>query len=76
MYGVDAEKVNTLIQPDGEKKVFIVNKPLTKQTGKKMYGVDAEKVNTLIQPDGEKKAYVKLKTNHDAFDIANRIGII
>ncbi|CAF5030681.1 unnamed protein product, partial [Rotaria sp. Silwood1] len=53
--------------------VFIVNKPLTKQTGKKMYGVDAEKVNTLIQPDGEKKAYVKLKTNHDAFDIANRI---
>jgi len=60
--------------------VFIVNiranKPAIKQAVKKMYDVDAEKVNTLIRPDGEKKAYVRLKADHDALDVANRIGII
>ena len=33
-------------------------------------------VNTLIRPDGVKKAYVKLTGDHDALDVANRIGII
>jgi large subunit ribosomal protein L23Ae len=27
-------------------------------------------------PDGQKKAYVKLTADHDALDVANRIGII
>ncbi|CAF3360676.1 unnamed protein product [Rotaria socialis] len=65
---------------DNNTLVFIVNiranKPLIKQAVKKMYDVDAEKVNTLIRPDGEKKAYVRLKADHDALDVANRIGII
>lgn len=34
------------------------------------------KVNTLIRPDGAKKAYVKLASDCDALDIANKIGII
>ena len=34
------------------------------------------KVNTLITPKGNKKAYVKLTPEHDALDVANRIGII
>ncbi|CAF4167896.1 unnamed protein product, partial [Rotaria sordida] len=38
-----------------------------------MYDIDAEKVNTLIRPDGEKKAYVRLKADHDALGVANRI---
>ncbi|CAF3949473.1 unnamed protein product [Rotaria sordida] len=49
------------------------NKPMINQAVKKMYDVDAEKVNTLIRPDGEKKAYVRLKADHDALDVANRI---
>jgi len=65
---------------DNNTLVFIVNiranKPLIKAAVKKMYDVDAEKVNTLIRPDGEKKAYVRLKADHDALDVANRIGII
>lgn len=65
---------------DNNTLVFIVNiranKPLIKQAVKKMYDVEAEKVNTLIRPDGEKKAYVRLKADHDALDVANRIGII
>ena len=35
-----------------------------------------KKVNTLIRPDGLKKAYVKLQSDFDALDVANRIGII
>lgn len=65
---------------DNNTLVFIVNiranKPAIQQAVKKMYDVDAEKVNTLIRPDGEKKAYVRLKSDHDALDVANRIGII
>lgn len=36
----------------------------------------APQVNTLIRPDGQKKAYVKLTSDFDALDVANRIGII
>lgn len=65
---------------DNNTLVFIVNiranKPMIQQAVKKMYDVEAEKVNTLIRPDGEKKAYVRLKADHDALDVANRIGII
>ena len=28
------------------------------------------------RPDGQKKAYVKLAPDHDALDVANKIGII
>jgi large subunit ribosomal protein L23Ae len=33
-------------------------------------------INTLIRPDGQKKAYVRLTSDYDALDVANRIGII
>ncbi|KAI0989481.1 hypothetical protein GJ496_003873 [Pomphorhynchus laevis] len=57
--------------------VFIVdnfaNKIMIKAAVKKLYDVEVEKVNTLIRPDGLKKAYVRLKVDHDALDIANKI---
>ena len=28
------------------------------------------------RPDGQKKAYVRLTSDHDALDVANKIGII
>ena len=31
---------------------------------------------TLARPDGSKKAYVRLTTDYDALDVANKIGII
>jgi len=60
--------------------VFIVdvlaNKRQIKAAVKELYEIQAEKVNTLVRPDGKKKAYVKLTQDHDALEIANRIGII
>ncbi|KAI0785161.1 ribosomal protein L23/L15e core domain-containing protein [Abortiporus biennis] len=60
--------------------VFIVdikaNKRQIKDAVKKLYDVQALKVNTLIRPDGKKKAYVRLTPDHDALDVANKIGFI
>merc|ERR1712080_43959 len=65
---------------DNNTLVFIVdilaNKPQIKSAVKKMYEVEIEKVNTLVRPDGAKKAYVKLSSDFDALDVANKIGII
>lgn len=60
--------------------VFIVdvraNKHKIKAAIGKMYEIQAEKVNTLVRPDGQKKAYVRLTKDHDALDVASKIGII
>jgi len=60
--------------------VFIVdlksNKRQIKDAVKKLYDVNVARVNTLIRPDGRKKAYVRLTPDHDALDIANKIGVI
>jgi len=60
--------------------VFVVDvKSNKKQIGEavqKLYGVQALKINTLIRPDGRKKAYVRLTTDHDALEVANKIGFI
>ncbi|KZW01576.1 hypothetical protein EXIGLDRAFT_830037 [Exidia glandulosa HHB12029] len=60
--------------------VFIVdikaNKRQIKDAVKKLYSVSALSVNTLIRPDGKKKAYVRLTPDHDALDVANKIGVI
>lgn len=42
----------------------------------KMYEIQASKINTLVRPDGQKKAYVRLTKDHDALDVASKIGII
>eukprot|EP01083_Nonionella_stella_P014671 41185_1 len=51
-------------------------KPQIRMAVKQLYNVETAKLNTLIRPDGFKKAYVKLTPEHDALDVANRIGII
>lgn len=60
--------------------VFIVdvraNKPKIKAAIGKMYDIQAAKVNTMVCPDGHKKAYVRLTKDHDALDVASKIGII
>lgn len=60
--------------------VFIVdvraNKHKIRAAIGKMYEIQAEKVNTLVRPDGQKKAYVRLTKDHDALDVASKIGII
>jgi len=65
---------------DNNTLVFIVdvraNKRQIKDAVKRMYDIQAQKVNTLIRPDGLKKAYVRLTSDYDALDVANKIGII
>jgi len=60
--------------------VFIVDLKATKRhikdAVKKLYDVNVERVNTLIRPDGKKKAFVRLSADHDALDVANKIGFI
>merc|ERR1712168_810126 len=51
------------------------NKPQIKMAVKKLYDIDVAKVNTMIY-NGRKKAYVKLASDYDALDVANKIGII
>ncbi|KAL2642527.1 hypothetical protein R1flu_010114 [Riccia fluitans] len=65
---------------DNNTLVFIVDvradKKKIKEAVKKMYDIQTKKVNTLIRPDGQKKAYVRLTSDYDALDVANKIGII
>ncbi|PVF95026.1 hypothetical protein CPB86DRAFT_800054 [Serendipita vermifera] len=60
--------------------VFIVdikaNKRQIREAVKRLYDVQAAKINTLIRPDGKKKAYVRLTSDYDALDVANKIGFI
>jgi len=66
------EEINTL--------VFLVDARATKsqirRAVQELYDVKIAKVNTLIRPDCQKKAFVKLTSDYDALDVANRIGII
>lgn len=65
---------------DNNTLVFIVdlkaNKRQVKTAVKSLFNIDVLRVNSLIRPDGQKKAYVKLTPDHDALDVANKIGII
>jgi len=65
---------------DNNTLVFLCDPTATKTQIKKavatLYEIKVAKVNTLIRPDGVKKAYVRLGTEYDALDVANKIGII
>ncbi|OBS70047.1 hypothetical protein A6R68_01412 [Neotoma lepida] len=52
------------------------NKRQIEQAEKKLYDIDVAKVNTFIRPDGKKKVCVHLAPDHDALNVANKIGII
>ncbi|CAH6722466.1 60S ribosomal protein L25 [[Candida] jaroonii] len=65
---------------DGNTLVFQVdikaNKHQIKKAVKQLYEVEVDHINTLIRPNGTKKAYIRLTSDFDALDIANRIGYI
>lgn len=65
---------------DDNTLVFIcdvtANKRQIKDAMKKLYDVEVVKVNTLIRPDGKKKAYIRLSADHEATDVANKIGFV
>ena len=65
---------------DNNTLCFIVdikaNKRQIEAAVKELYQIECDKVNTLITPKGMKKTYVRLTSEYDALDVANRIGII
>ncbi|KAF5829591.1 ribosomal protein L23a component of cytosolic 80S ribosome and 60S large subunit [Dunaliella salina] len=65
---------------DNNTLVFMVdlraNKKMIKEAVYNLYDIQCKKINTLIRPDGTKKAYVRLTSDYDALDVANKIGII
>ncbi|EDO16921.1 hypothetical protein Kpol_1020p29 [Vanderwaltozyma polyspora DSM 70294] len=76
---INSETAMKLVE-DGNTLVFQVslkaNKYQIKRAVKELYEVDVQSVNTLIRPNGTKKAFVRLTSDFDALDIANRIGYI
>ncbi|KAK9480454.1 ribosomal protein L23, N-terminal domain-containing protein [Lipomyces japonicus] len=60
--------------------VFIVdikaNKRHIKDAIKGLYNAEVSKVTTLITPTGQKKAYIKLSSESETLDVANRAGFI
>lgn len=65
---------------DNNTLVFIVDrkasKPLIRKSMQELYNIKVKRVNTLIRPDGYKKAYVVVSKEHDALEVANKIGIM
>ena len=59
---------------------FIVSRGASKHDVRRaveeLFGVKVVKVRTLFTPRGEKKAYVKLAPEHNASEIATRMGIL
>ncbi|SBT78188.1 60S ribosomal protein L23, putative [Plasmodium ovale] len=66
------EEINTL--------AFICDKRANKKSimksVKELFGITCEKVNVLNRLSGDKKAYVRLSKEHDALEVANKIGIL
>ena len=60
LYDIQAAKVNTLIRYF--LSLFFYIAAINAQVG--------------FRPDGKKKAYVRLTADHDALDVANKIGFI
>ncbi len=78
-YPLITEKAISLIEKEN-KMIFIVdrksNKLQIKKAVEKIFEVKVDDVKTLIDRKGRKKAYVKLSKEHNAMDLATRLGII
>lgn len=65
---------------DRENKLVLMvderaNKGQIRDAVEELFDVEVESVNTLLDGN-EKKAYVKLTAEHDAMDVATRLGML
>ncbi|MCW4006699.1 MAG: 50S ribosomal protein L23 [Candidatus Bathyarchaeota archaeon] len=78
-YPLMTESASLMVEKDN-KLLFIVNLKATKADVKKaveeLYEVKAEKITMLITAKGIKKAFVKLAPEHQASDVAIKLGIL
>ena len=52
------------------------NKHQIKKAVEDRYSFKIQKINTLIRPDGLKKAFVRLTSDFQALEQANKMGIV
>ncbi|MEB3844248.1 MAG: 50S ribosomal protein L23 [Desulfurococcales archaeon] len=74
-----SEKAKRLIEEENTLTLIVrrdSTKPEIKKAVEETYGVKVAKVRTLITPRGEKKAYVRLEKEHEASELATRLGLI
>ncbi len=62
------------------KIAFIVsrasNKKIIKEAVENLYAVKVASVKTQILPDGRKRAYVRLTSEHNATELATKLGML
>lgn len=72
------ERASEIVESEN-RLTFIVNRKATKgqvrEAVEALYEVKVIKVNTMITPDGKKKAIVKLSPEHNAADLAVKLGL-
>ncbi|SOV81873.1 60S ribosomal protein L23 [Plasmodium reichenowi] len=66
------EEINTLVFMCDKR----ANKKNIKKSVKSLFGIECDKINVLNTLNGDKKAYVRLSGEHDALEVANKIGIL
>jgi large subunit ribosomal protein L23 len=79
LYPLMTEKAVSLIETEN-KITFIVkinsDKRMIKHAFEELYEVKVSDINVVITPRGQKKAYIKLNADHNASDLAIRLGIL
>jgi large subunit ribosomal protein L23 len=72
------ERASEIVEKEN-RLTFIVNRRATKgqihDAVELLYEVKVVKVNTMITPEGKKKALVKLSPEHNAADLAVKLGL-
>ncbi|MFX1562694.1 MAG: 50S ribosomal protein L23 [Promethearchaeota archaeon] len=72
------ERASEIVEREN-RLTFIVRRNSTKgqirQAVEMLYEVKVVKVNTMITPQGQKKALVKLAPEHNAADLAVKLGL-
>ncbi len=79
LYPLMTEKAISLIERENT-ITFIVDRKANKQEIKKafeeMFKVKVRKVRTLVDTKGRKKAYIAISKEHNAADIAAKLGMM
>ncbi len=72
------ERASEIVEREN-RLTFLVRRTATKgqirQAIEELYEVKVIKVNTMITPQGRKKALVKLAPEHNAADLAVKLGL-
>ncbi|MCD6434397.1 MAG: 50S ribosomal protein L23, partial [Candidatus Diapherotrites archaeon] len=79
LYPLISEKTTNMIEAEN-KLCFVVddkaNKAKIKEAVERVYNVKVTKVNVIRDRKGKKRAIVKLSKEHNASELASKLGIV